>query len=473
MKKGSFGKYLLSASLLSVGISSVATANEITLGVAELTTLSDAEILAQALIQDGITSIDSVTYTGALSASGLFTGGSAAIGIEKGAILTSGNVINVLGPNTSNSAGSSNGMPGSALLDALIESSTPSEGEGEFPGSEFPEGEIPDFEIPEIDQPIDDFPTSGTLTHDASTLTFDFTPQGDQLEFSYVFGSEEYPEYANSSFNDVFGFFVNDVNYALLPDGSPVAINNVNADRNSEFYIDNTNEQRDTELDGLTTVLSFAAPVNPGVSNTITLAIADTSDDAYDSAVFIQGDFSSSVSDGAAAGSTQLNPLMPDEINEETGGFSFTFEKSDEMIFIDPEVAIGYTYEMLSDNTFESILLPLIGDGEYILSIYDSVIGDFVGNFQLEDGVIYDFDTFTSEDVTLFQILGIETTAALDPTDTTAFITGLTFGGPSNIIIMTQTPIVANVPTSDVPAPMTLALFGLGLALIIRRKVIA
>ena len=203
------------------------------------------------------------------------------------------------------------------------------------------------------------------------------------------------------------------------------------------------------------------------------MAIADTSDDAYDSAVFIQGDFSSSVSDGAAAGSTQLNPLMPDEINEETGGFSFTFEKSDEMIFIDPEVAIGYTYEMLSDNTFESILLPLIGDGEYILSIYDSVIGDFVGNFQLEDGVIYDFDTFTSEEVTLFQILGIETTAALDPTDTTAFITGLTFGGPSNIINMTQTPIVANVPTSDVPAPMTLALFGLGLALIIRRKVIA
>jgi hypothetical protein len=138
MKKGSFGKYLLSASLLSAGISSVATANEITLGVAELTTLSDAEILAQALIQDGITSIDSVTYTGALSASGLFTGGSAAIGIEKGAILTSGNVINVLGPNTSNSAGSSNGMPGSALLDTLIESSTPSGGEGEFPGSEFP-----------------------------------------------------------------------------------------------------------------------------------------------------------------------------------------------------------------------------------------------------------------------------------------------------------------------------------------------
>lgn len=469
MKKGSFGKYLLSASLLSVGISSVATANEITLGVAELTTLSDAEILAQALIQDGITSIDSVTYTGALSASGLFTGGSAAIGIEKGAILTTGNVINVLGPNTSNSAGSSNGMPGSALLDTLIESSTPSEGDGVIQGSVLPDG----LGVTNIDQANDDFSTSGTLTHDASILTFDFTPQGDQLEFSYVFGSEEYPEFANSSYNDVFGFFVNDVNYALLPDGSPVAINNVNADRNSEFYIDNTNEQRDTELDGLTTVLSFVAPVNPGVSNTITLAIADTSDDIYDSAVFIQGDFSSSVSDGAAAGSTQLNPLMPDEINEETGGFSFTFEKSDEMIFIDPEVAIGYTYEMLSDNTFESILLPLIGDGEYILSIYDSVIGDFVGNFQLEDGVIYDFDTFTSEEVTLFQILGIETTAALDPTDTTAFITGLTFGGPSNIINMTQTPIIANVPTSDVPAPMTLALFGLGLALIIRRKVIA
>src|SRR5690606_20350402 len=43
----------------------------------------------------------------------------------------------------------------------------------------------------------------------------------------------------------------------------------------------------DTQLDGLTVVLSFVADVNPGVENTIELGIADVSDSALDSAAFI------------------------------------------------------------------------------------------------------------------------------------------------------------------------------------------
>jgi PKD repeat protein len=44
----------------------------------------------------------------------------------------------------------------------------------------------------------------------------------------------------------------------------------------------------DLEQDGLTSVLTFQAPVDPGVSNHMKLAIADASDGIYDSAVFIQ-----------------------------------------------------------------------------------------------------------------------------------------------------------------------------------------
>jgi len=49
---------------------------------------------------------------------------------------------------------------------------------------------------------------AGFQTFDASILEFDFIPQSDTLKFNYIFGSEEYPEYVNSGYNDVFGFFI-------------------------------------------------------------------------------------------------------------------------------------------------------------------------------------------------------------------------------------------------------------------------
>jgi hypothetical protein len=46
-------------------------------------------------------------------------------------------------------------------------------------------------------------------------LEFDFVPLADTLKFRYAFGSEEYMEFANSSFNDVFGFFISGPNPGL------------------------------------------------------------------------------------------------------------------------------------------------------------------------------------------------------------------------------------------------------------------
>jgi len=111
-------------------------------------------------------------------------------------------------------------------------------------------------------------------------------PTSNSISLSYVFSSEEYNEYVGSSYNDVFGFFVNGTNCALV-NGTPVSINNINAGSNATLYIDNTAGTLDTEMDGLTTVLKCNAVVNAGVSNHIKLAIADVSDGSYDSAVFI------------------------------------------------------------------------------------------------------------------------------------------------------------------------------------------
>ena len=73
----------------------------------------------------------------------------------------------------------------------------------------------------------------------------------------------------------------------------------------------------------------------------------------------------------------------------------------------------------------------------------------------LTGGVAYDFG---SGGVDRFRILGIETSAGLDPNNTTAFITGLTFTG-AGTFTGTMTPI-----SVDAPEPTSIALLGLGLA---------
>ena len=86
----------------------------------------------------------------------------------------------------------------------------------------------------------------GTQTYNAGILEFDFIPYSDTVRFKYVFGSDEYPEFAppnSSGFNDVFGFFISGPgisgiqNIAQLPNGGGVvSINNVNATTNSQYY---------------------------------------------------------------------------------------------------------------------------------------------------------------------------------------------------------------------------------------------
>lgn len=131
-----------------------------------------------------------------------------------------------------------------------------------------------------------------TGTNDAAVLEFDFVPTESHITFSYVFASEEYPEFVGSGYNDVFGFFVNGENHATFESENgetlPVSINTVNHIDNSHLF--NLNDEGDfpTGIDGYTHVLEFTAPVNAGESNTLKVAIADVQDSIYDSLVFLQ-----------------------------------------------------------------------------------------------------------------------------------------------------------------------------------------
>lgn len=131
---------------------------------------------------------------------------------------------------------------------------------------------------------------------DPCIIEFDMVPQCNQLTIRYVFGSEEYPEYVSSGYNDAFGFFIsgpnplggnyNSLNIAQLPNGTIASIDNINSTTNNAFYINNANSTT-IEYDGLTTQISSSVNLIPCLTYHFKLAIADAGDCAYDSGVFI------------------------------------------------------------------------------------------------------------------------------------------------------------------------------------------
>lgn len=211
--------------------------------------------LAQALLGSGV-EISNVTFQGSPVSAGTFQSGlSEGLGIDNGVMLSSGLISNVIGPNNSDFLGESLGQPGDSDLEGLV-----SEGN----------------------------------TFDAAVLEFDFIATAGTISFTYVFASEEYNEFVNEGFNDVFGFFLDGVNIALIPGSvTPVSIDTVNNGVNSQYYNDNDFDDFGgfppflTQADGFTVALKAVATVTPGVHH-IKLAVADVGDPVLDSWVFLE-----------------------------------------------------------------------------------------------------------------------------------------------------------------------------------------
>ncbi|MCI5057230.1 MAG: choice-of-anchor L domain-containing protein [Flavobacteriales bacterium] len=154
---------------------------------------------------------------------------------------------------------------------------------------------------------------AGNQTFDKAVLEFDFVPQGNEILFRYVFGSEEYDEFVCSPVNDAFGFFLSGPgivgpynngaqNIALIPgSNTQVSINSVNNGSvgangtafncislaNSAYYVSNAGGTT-TQLDGFTVVLEARSPVQCGQTYHIKMAIADAGDPNWDSGVFLE-----------------------------------------------------------------------------------------------------------------------------------------------------------------------------------------
>lgn len=233
-----------------------------------------AEELAASLVGSGVT-ISDVTLDCPDGAFGFFECVDCNVGISSGIVLTSGDVTVAEGPNTGTGDTGAWGAPGDADLSEV----------------------------------------SGFETHDACVLEFDVTVTSDSLIFNYVFGSEEYTTYVNSSVNDAFGLFISGPgitgleNLALIPTTTTgISINTVNPLEYSEYYVDNgvgcipsgtscsegilgtpyTDDDFYIGYDGFTTVLTAKANTIPCETYHLKLGIADAGDDILDSGVFIE-----------------------------------------------------------------------------------------------------------------------------------------------------------------------------------------
>jgi hypothetical protein len=255
--------------------------------IAVTSTQTPQQLVNSVLLGSGVTA-SNITINGVAGMAntpfgniGYFTNANGAFPMTSGIILTTGDAIGAVGPNSSinsTNPGTSQSVSFDPDLNAIANGSI----------------------------------ENGVL------LEFDFIPAGDTLIFNYLFGSDEYIEYAppnNSSFNDAFGIFLwgpgisgpfafpgypnGGANIAVIPGGIPVTINNINQVTNSQYYVFNEFPQ-DTygdaiQYDGTTVKLTAAASVQCNQTYHIKFAIANVLDQAYDSGVFLEaGSFSSS-----------------------------------------------------------------------------------------------------------------------------------------------------------------------------------
>lgn len=263
-------------------------------------TQTPTELVQDVLLGTGIVA-SNITFNGnAVNANtitnkiGYFEDGTSTFPITRGVVMSTGSILTLPGPGSSFSSSASGG------------------------------GSDPDLAT-----------ISGVNINDATVLEFDFVAIGDSMNFRYMFGSEEYPEFVNiggGGVNDAFGFFISGpgisgpftngaANLAIIPNTTTyVSINTVNNILNNTYYTNNAANFYGTSfmLDGYTTVLIASRNLVCGATYHIKLAIGDGGDSVYDSAVFLEAESFSSNAVSIEAQSTVFGGGFTDTVLAES-----------------------------------------------------------------------------------------------------------------------------------------------------------
>ncbi|MCF8276278.1 MAG: choice-of-anchor L domain-containing protein [Flavobacteriales bacterium] len=378
------------------------------------------QLVENVLIGQGV-QVSNFQFTGNAASRGFFDGSASNIGLSSGVILSTGRVIDAIGPNNTQAGslaedGTGFSTPGDAALTAISGLSVG--------------------------------------TYDASILEFDFIPSSDTVQFRYVFASDEYMVWVDTSvsINDVFAFLISgpgisgESNIALLPGTTlPITMLNVNASTNSQYYIDNGDDPGESggatvSYNGFTKVLTAQAVLTPCQSYHIRLAIADGGDGTYDSAVFLEaGSFSSPTVSMSAESSFSATSGGQDLV-EGCSSTTLTFERSAPF---DAPLTVGLAFSGTAtvgadiSNLPSSITFPA---GQATTTISFNVI---------EDGVLEGTENLT---IVLDQLNPCATGPATSVTITIQDALPLTLQiSPDVSLICPEERIISVVPTGGYP----------------------
>ncbi len=333
------------------------------------TVFTPESLISNVFLGDGV-EVTNITYNGDDLAVGYFTNGLDNVGIDRGIVMSSGFAGDVPGGEGGITSGDTQGVTGNDYLEEITDASS---------------------------------------VNDVSLYSITFVPTSDTLRFKYTFASEEYPNFACSNFNDVFGFFIygpgingpnpnNSVNIALVPDPAdptgltftdiPVAINNVNAAGTgpalcdydySNYYNDNSGSSsmiHGAYLD----VFIAQAIVTPCLEYTIVLAIADGGDSVYDSAVFLEA---KSFGTGAIQVETQTVSLDGTITEGCTEGFlSFAVGAP-----VEDDLSFDYTIFGTAENGVDYTFVPT----DLFIPAGDSVVSMPITAW--DDGIVEGIET--------------------------------------------------------------------------------
>lgn len=315
--------------------------------------ITPANLITNIFLGSGVEVLD-VNFVGDPLAVGYFKNALNEVGIERGILLTSGRAAAVncgpgpLGANCNGTQFCSNDNSGSAT--------------------------DPDL------QAI----ASGTL-FDFAKFTITFIPTSDTLRFKYVFASEEYPEWACTAFNDVFGFFIsgpgingpyqnNGINIAKVPGTNvPVSINNIhpptpncaNMGAYAQYYNDNMNNNGQPVYDGYLSVFIAEAVVIPCETYTIKLMVSDVGDSAYDTGVFLEAKSFGTGSLKVETSTISLDGTVTEDCA--SGSITFTYPGP-----VESDYFLDYTIIGTATNGVDYMNIPLnlfIPTGDSTLTI--------------------------------------------------------------------------------------------------------
>ena len=280
--------------------------------------------------------VSNVQYTGSFEAVGSFISDSTNLGLSKGIIMTTGGISGEFspeGPNDLSESGFDNGADSTVLIQN---------------------------------------------SYNAAILEFDIVSSVDSLKIRYIFGSEEYPEYVGSPFNDQFQILLSGpgiVGYQLLsklPNGTEVGINTVNAGQNSFLHINNgdgnqapnNTSEYYIQYDGFTIPLVAKAAINPGLSYHVTIVIADVGDGILDSGIFLEQCESCNFNANVQSWSTNVITCFP---NPSDGNVSLEF----------PELTSSAELRVIN-YLGEEIKRVEVASGAKVLSVNELPSGNYI-----------------------------------------------------------------------------------------------